>query len=264
MRATHAIDEYCTQVLRATVDVEEMQGPDFWLTVQRTGMARMQLARFPVLGGAAGITKVEWAVSNTFPLQYNTVPTGMYTLENIRPGVLGTNAPDSAGVGSVALLVAPGFVDWRYGRNGYRLRATYMNGWPHGQLTSSATLAATTLALDDVTGYAVGGNTKAAIFDGASTEQITVSAASAASGPGTLTLTSGTAASHAAGALVSTLPFTVQQAAIYFSVAFALVRGATAVTAPPMPGSLVHSMGSDPHEYQTRAQKLLTNFRRVV
>jgi hypothetical protein len=56
----------------------------------------------------------------------------------------------------------------------------------------------------------------------------------------------------------------VQQAAIYYAVAFSLIRGATAVVAPGMSGSIEHTAGGDPHEYQVLAEVLLANFMRIV
>ena len=57
-----------------------------------------------------------------------------------------------------------------------------------------------------------------------------------ASGPGTLTLSSALKFTHQPGVMVTTLPQSVIDAMILFSVAEALIRGATSTTVHQIPG----------------------------
>jgi hypothetical protein len=238
-----------------------LPGPDYRLVVRRDGTGRALLSRFPVLA----ITAAEWAVAASFPRQFNSLPAGQFDLDYVSPGNYGSNVYDAAGVGPAAIVIAPGYVDWRYGRNGYLVRIHYVNGWPHSSLSQNySTAGITSLAIDDCSGFAVNGPTTFQIFDGERTETAQATSASVTSGPGNLTLSAGTLWPHNIGVLTTSLPYTVQQAAIYFSVAFALVRGATAVVAPGLTGSIEHTAGGDPHEYQVLGEVLLANFMRII
>lgn len=265
-RATAFVDDYCAQPLRATVDVDEVLGPDFYLTVQNTGFSRAVLSRWPVVA----LVSAQCTRSTAFPPAWTTIPLNQMRIERPPIGIVGSSAPGNAGTGDATVDIAPGYINWYYGRNGYRLQVTYVNGWPHAGLTASAAKNSTTLSVDDVTGWtgAVG-----TIYHGQFTETFTCTATSPAgpggAGPGTLTLAAATKYDHNITGdpgrtfLVTSMPGTIQQACIFYCVEQALMRGATATAAPSlgagMSGMTEHKLGS----YIEEAEFLLEPFRRV-
>jgi hypothetical protein len=138
----------------------------------------------------------------------------------------------------------------------------------------------TTLNVDDVTAFK---NTQPRIFDGPWNEQVTVASMAATTplklldtsitvtaGPGTVTLSTPTRFPHVAGApaqsLISTIPDAVRLAAYYFSAAEALTRGATAITAQGVPGSVRQTPGPtlSPAGLTAAGEARLRNFQRVM
>ena len=243
-----------------------MQGPDYYLTVQPgTGNAKVILSRWPVLT----VTGIQVS-PNTFPRQWTSLPAGMW--DPVRPviGMYGSAAPSASGEGGQAVIFGAGYVNWCNGRNGFAARVSYVNGWPHTSLTQAAAAGASTLAVDDCTGWAItseSGFTGAAgtVYESGAQETVQVTAASAASGPGTLTLASPLAYQHAAGVMVTTLPQSVIDAVILFSAAQALQRGATSTTVHAIPGGPGGggSIGTI-REYIAAGQALLHPFRRTI
>ena len=267
-RASAQADGYCNQVLRATVDVERQQGPDYYLTVQQaTGNARIILSRWPVLN----INSVRVSANNVFPRQWTNLTTGFWDIDRPVMGVFNSAAPTAAGEGGQSIIIAPGFVHWGLGRKGFTAEVNYTNGWPHCSLTATAAIGATTISVDDCTGWAVATATGVVgatgnIYDvGGEQEVIQVTASSVTSGPGTLTLASGLAFSHPAGIIVTTLPATVQWAVILFATAIALTRGATATTIQTVPGGGSPSpVLRGPDAIVAEAELLLHPYRRII
>jgi hypothetical protein len=147
-----------------------------------------------------------------------------------------------AGNGGQSIVIQPGYVNWCGGRNGVLLRVQYINGWPHTSITSDASSGAMTLPVDDCTGWAITsefGVTGATgtIYGTGQQESIKVTAASATSGPGTLTLASALTFGHDNGTMVTTLPQSVVWATILFASAQALTRGSTSTTVHNIPGT---------------------------
>ena len=237
-RATAQADLYTNQILRATLDTEQISGPDYRVTVMTgVGNGRVILSRWPILS----ITEVQVAPNGVFPRQWTTLPAGSYDLEHPTLGLFGTSAPSAAGDGGQSIVIQPGYVGWGGGRNGVLLRISYINGWPHCSTTAAAALGATSLPVDDCTGWAITsefGVTGATgtIYDSGQQETVQVTAASATAGPGNLTLSSGLTFGHAAGVMVTTLPQSVIWATILFASAQALTRGSTSTTIHAIPG----------------------------
>lgn len=239
-RATHMIDAYCSQPLRATVDTEDMVGPDARLTIDAGGMSRVVTSRWPVIA----IVAASVAPARAFPVVWSSIPVDRMIIETNLDGLYASTVPGAGGGGPNAIDIAPGYLSWINGRNGYRLRLQYINGWPHGQITASVAASVSTIAVDDCTGCA-GANMQ--IYDSANTEMVHVDTASASVGPGTLTLSTPLSFAHAAGVVISALPATIQQAAIYAAVTQALTRGANAITVQALPGGMApaSSLGTD-------------------
>ena len=270
-RATARADDYCNQVLRATTDVEVSRGPDYrvtagpasgggWPTPYWGGTgaqnARIILQRWPVLQ----VTAVKVCPNGLWPRQWTSVPAGFFEPENPVIGLYGSAAPDASAQGGQAIIVGGGYINWCYGRNGWVIESTYINGFPHCSLTASVTQAqvtagANTITVNDCTGWAIqnyaGTYTGATgvIADSGQQEAIHVTSASATSGPGTLTLSANLSYPHAAGTVVTTMGSNVEQACIYFCVAEALTRGATSTT--------IHAVGGAAQSSDKGAEDLI-------
>lgn len=269
-RATSIVDTYCNQVLRATVDNEELSGPgNVRVNVQRdTGNGILVMRRWPVIQ----VLAVQTSPNASWPRQWTTVPAGMYEAEHPLIGQYTDTASATAPDGGSSILLAPGYVDRRRGRNGTRLLVSYTNGWPHTSLTQAAAAGATTLHVDDVTGWT---GASGFAYDGSVTEPVAASAVSATTplalpngvgmaqtGPGTLTLSSPLASPHAAGVVVSALPANVLWATVLATAAQELQAGATSVSIQNMPGSLTEG-GHGVSDLTTEYEVLLGPYRRV-
>jgi hypothetical protein len=163
--------------------------------------------------------------------------------------------------------MAPGIITWMFGRNAYDLQITYINGWPHGSLTQPAAVGDMVVHIDDCTGWAPpSGSTTGAtgvIYDGGQQEVVTCTAASATSGPGTLTLVHALSYAHGYGTLVTTIPGSIQQAVILYAVSQALTRGASATTVQAMPGTSI-GPGATSKQFIEAARQILGPYRRYV
>jgi hypothetical protein len=267
-RATAMVDAECAQPLRATIDPLELTGPGVRVRVPRdpcTAKPSTLIAtRWPVLS----VVSVQVS-RNTFPQAWTPVPAGNYAPATPVTGLYGSVAPPSTGEGGQGIRLAAGYVDWAYGPDGYLIQASYVNGWPHCGLTAAATAGATSLTVDDCTGWAVtsalGSVTGATgtVYDAGAQEVIHVASASAAQGPGTLTLSSPLAFAHAAGVMVTTMPQSVTWAAILFCASQALTRGATSTTVREIPGGRQEG-GSGASDLAKKACAILAPFKRII
>ena len=266
-RSTARADGYCNQVLRATLDYEQVAGPDFRLTVQNgTGNGRLILSRWPILS----IVSVEVSANAVFPRQWSSIPAGQWDIEVPSLPIYSSVAPSAAIDGGQAIVIPPGWVNWALGRHGWLVRVQYVNGWPHTSLTSAVEAGTTTLPVDDCTGWAITsewGNTGAAgtVYDSGYQETVQCTAASVTSGPGNLTIASPLNFAHSAGTMVTSLPQQVIEAVILFSAAEALQRGATSTTVHSIPGGPGGggSMGTIT-EYVAAGERLLAPLRRTI
>lgn len=268
-RATAQVDAYCNQVLRASIDNEQYSGPNFRMTIQNgTGNTRMILQRWPILQ----VISVQVAANAVFPRQWTSLSSNMWDIEWPPLGIYGTNAPSSAGEGGQSIVLAPGTTSWYLGRNGYLIKVSYINGWPHTGLTAAAVAGATSISVDDCTGWAITseatGVTGATgtVYDSGAQEVVQVTAASATSGPGTLTLASPLTFNHDTGVMVSTLPQSIIWATILFCTSIALTRGATSTTVQTIPGGGGSSGtgAKEPSDVAGEAELLLNPFRRTI
>lgn len=265
VRATAMVDEICNQPLRATVNTESFTGPgDFRVQNQPTGVTRILASRSPVLSVVSG----QVSAAAAFPRSWSAIPSTAFEPENPLIGVYGTSAPGAAGGGGQAILLAPGYVSWFFGRQSCRLQVTYLNGWPHASLTSAATAGSSSLVVDDITGWSgASGN----VYDSGQQEFVSVSSVTpttsgAISGPGTLTLSSPLVYDHARGVVVSTLPGSVQQATILLCVVQAVTRGATATAVQSLGGGVAGGGGSplSADSLTKTAHGLLAAYRRTI
>jgi hypothetical protein len=263
-RSTSMVDTACNQVLRATVDTETHYGPDFFTTINnQTFVGRIELQRWPILQILGG----QWNSAATFPPDWQPIAANQFAIERPIIGLYGTSAPSDSGEGGQAVLVAPGYITWAYGRRGIAIQVQYINGWPHTSLTAQAMAGDTTLQVDDCTGWAPatsgGQGATGVLKDGADQEAVTVLAASAASGPGTLIVSTPLNFGHGAGVMLTCLPEQIQQAAILFSVSQALVRGATATTIQNIAGT-GESTGEGASGLEAAARMLCLPYKRIA
>lgn len=263
-RATGEIDKACNQVIRATVDTESLTGPDFRITIPKgSGVSRIMLSRWPVLQVLGG----QISPAAQFPRSWSTIPGNMYDIETPIIGIFGTNTPSGAGEGGQAVLLAPGIINRNRGRNGWVLRTTYVNGWPHAGLTAPASAGAQVLTVDDTTGWApidIGGQGATGVIrDGATQETFTVTSASNVAGPGTLSLAAPLVNDHAAGVMATTIPDTITWAAILFCISQALTRGASSTTVQNSGGGSPNSGGGSATDMRDKATKICQAFARV-
>lgn len=275
-RATAIVDGYVNQVFRSTIDNEERTGPgDYRINVQQnTGVVRWTLSRWPI----TQILAAQFCGASTFPRQWTQIPPNMMEIDNPIIGVYGSYVPGgSGGAGGQSITIAPGYVGWNMGRNGYRLACSYVNGWPHAGLMTTALAGATTLTVDDVTGFA---GASAFIYDGTNTETISVTSVTANSpvtlqngggtapaGPGTLTLSSPTTFDHSgsnpATVVISAIPTDVLWATVLATTAQALEAGITSISIQNLPGSLTEG-GHGVLDMKTEYELLLEPYKRVI
>lgn len=274
MAASGAIDNYCFQPLRATVDVETLDGPNTRLVVRAsTGVAVAQMQHWPILG----VLGARMTPAGAFPRTWSTIPANAVTPgETSTQFVGGSSLPNGGGDGMNQVLIAPGYIDWINGRWGYTVQIAYLNGWPVAGLTSTAPAGSTTLHLDDVTGLA---GTRPTIWDGGQSEVVTVTAAAATSpvtvlpgvpaqvGPGTVTLASATQFAHGAttpaSVQVSAMPDAVRWAGYFYAAAEGIQRGSTQISVPALPGSMQSGGQPTAQSFINLAQSQLMPLRRI-
>jgi len=258
-RATSRVDEYLNQILRATVDVELCHGPDYRVTVgpaaggqmntpywaKAGGNARITLSRRPILQ----VSNVQVCPNGQWPRQWTALPANWYEPEKPPVGVYGSSAPSGDASGGQSIIVGPGYISWCFGRNGFAIEVTYLNGWPHCSLSSYVAAGVTELPVNDCTGWAVTNyygtyvGATGSIRDSGQEEAIHVTASSVTAGPGNLTLSAATNYPHQAGTIVSTMPRSIEEACIKFAAAEALTRGATSTTIHAVGGGAQSSGG---------------------
>ena len=270
--------------MRATLDTELLHGPDFKVTsgpgagggspTPYWGTAgfnsRLVLSRWPVLE----VINVQTCPNSLFPRQWTSIPTGYYEPEVPPLGLYGSATPGGSAQGGQAIIVAPGYINWALGRNGWAILVTYMNGWPHTEISEFAAAGTTTVMVDDITGWgianyfgtftgAAGVIRDAGQQEGVHVTSVTPTSGTLNSGPGTLTLSAATVYPHQAGTLISTLPASIEEACILFAAADALTRGATSTTIHDIGGHSQFS-GGDIVGLNTEAELLCHPYRRTV
>lgn len=273
---TSEMDTLAAQTLRATVDVEQEFGPDFIVTILPNGWARFLLSHWPILR----LVSAQYASAGSIPpITWTAIPATSMITEHTGLPTTGTIVPSGAGPGPTAALIAPGYIDWNAGRKGYLVQVTSINGYPTAGIDTAVLAGATTIHVDDVTGWwdpVQLAGARGTIYDPPLRETVTVAGmtpdvAGAISGPGTLTLASALQFNHTPGEASTTLPNTnillssmpnaVIQAGMYLATHYGLIRGGTsAVVQSSRPQSTQGSGGS---QWYDRAEKLLSRFARV-
>lgn len=276
MLGSARVDEILNQAIRCQETTEEQSGPDFRVTMQySSGNGRFIAARWPV----TQVLSMQVSPANAWPRQWTSLPAGNFEPERPVDGLYGASAP-SANAGGQGILFAPGYGGWcpspgfgwpggsLAGRNNYRYAATYLAGYPHTCLTSPGTVSAGSIVVDDCAGWLLTGTNgqgvgaAGIVYDavGGGQEAITVTAVSATTGPGTLTLASPLNYAHDAGIAVSAMPQSILWGSALCTGAAALRRGATATTVPTTSGrQQVTEAG-----LEAEARRIINTFRRTI
>lgn len=267
--ATSAVDRYARQPLRSTISTEQETGPGQpRVAVDRTtGVLTLVTRRWPVVA----VEAVQFAPAppwGSWPPAWAAVPRGQWNIRH--PPVISAGPVTGPPSGGNVIDVTPGFVDWCHGRSGWNVMWSYQSGFgPHTSLTADAEAGATSVAVDDVTGWA--GVTGWA-YDSVRTEAVEVSSVAAASppalpgvggtvqaGPGTLTLSPPLQYAHPAGTVLSALTADILRAAALQAAVQAL-EGIDAIATQSLSGQMAGGTGYLAQEVEL----ILDEYRRIM
>jgi hypothetical protein len=273
---TSEMDTLANQTLRATVDVEQEFGPDLIVTVQPNGWARFRLSNWPILR----IVSAQFSPARMQPpFSWTAIPASALITEHTGLQPTGTIVPSGAGPGPTSVMIAPGYVDRSAGRKGFMVQVTTINGFPVAGIDRAAAAGATSVHVDDITGWwdpTLAAGARGTIHDPPWRETVTCAGATpdtagAISGPGTLALASalqfphtpaeGGTTSPDVAVLLTTMPSALLQAGFYLATHLGLMRGATAAVVQSARGTSVS--GSGGQRWHDEAAKILARFARV-
>lgn len=210
-RASSWIDQYCGQVLSATVDQEQQR-----TRIKADGTLRIHPKYAPIValtGLSYGATPNQMVTA--------TDPSQAWLEEQsiVFPYAQLSSTMSSQGPLSFGFPGTPG-------REVY-VNYTYVNGWANTALASAATAGATSITVSDATGITPGESMT--LFDGASTERVTVDP-SYAFGSTTVLLSAALLFAHPVATTFSALPAAVKEACIVMTSAFLKIRGDASLT----------------------------------
>jgi hypothetical protein len=279
---TSEMDTLANMTLRATIDTEQEFGPDLIITTLSNGWTRFRLSPWPILQLLSG--QVSPAGCN--PPQWTTIPASAMITEHAGLPQTGTIVPTSAGPGPTAALIAPGYVSWGNGRKGYLVRLTVINGFPVAGIDTASVVGATSLHVDDITGWWNGtAGARGTIYSSPHREVVVVTDAYpdggapgpatniGGSGPGTLVLSAPLQFAHdpAVGSLttadqrilLSSMPAALIQAGHYLATHLGLVRGTTSAVMQSARGGLAPGSVKSAADWRALAQTEIARFARV-
>lgn len=245
-RASSYIDQYCNQILSATVDVEQQRSR----INPKDGSIRFHPKYAPVVALTA--------------LNVGYTPTSMQSIPD--PSVAWLEEQQIIFPYATANLnwSSNGPLGFGYtggGQNVVYLNYTYINGYANTSFAANTLANASSLTVTDGTGIIAG--EWMTIFDGASTERVQV-ASTYTFGSTTVPLVSAMLYAHSTGVTFSALPAAIKQAAILITSAFLKIRGdaSLVMAVTTRPGEQVagsQMIGSD----IAVAQDMLKPFRRI-
>lgn len=261
-------DAKANQVLRATQQMEQLEGPGGFRVSVHHGNIRLMLSQWPILS----VSGIQYAVANSFPLSFSSVTANHWFVERPPLMITGSSAAADSGTGGQAVQFSGGYIGG-YGGSIYVIETTYIAGWPHAGITVAANAGDISLTVDDCTGWApavpgasgsAGQGCTGVIYDqGGNQEAVTCLAASATSGPGVLALAAALQYAHSPGITVSALPGQIQWATALYAASLALTRGSTATKIQDVAGT-GGATASGAMDLQKQADALIKPFARVV
>ena len=244
-RASSYIDQFCNQVLAATLDLEQQR-----VRMRNDGTIRIHPKYSPVVS-------LNSLAVGFYPGQMTTMTdlSGAWIEEQqiifpVTSGQLSWSSQGPLGLGFAPTPRAETYVNY-----------SYVNGYPISVLIANSNAGATTLILDTGLGITAGQVLK--IYDGASSEDVVVDA-SYTYGSSTVPLANPTLYAHTIGDAVSSLPAAVKQACILITSAYLKIRGDASLVleVTNRPGTQIDGaqrVGSD----IAHAQDILKPFRRI-
>lgn len=257
-RASSWIDSYCNQVLGATVDTETREA-----RLNRDGFLRIITQNTPII-----------SVSN---LQYRLYPQAQWNIVDPSTYYVYDNRIESYNFFSYFGLFWPNlpmpFMPQPMGQpyqpyttpeqaryiQGIPLMVqyTYVNGYPNTYLQQASLAGANTVTVVDATGIQQG--TKMTIYDGADTEDVTVSAVNG----NVLTLNSNLIFPHSTGVAISSLPAVIKEACIILTAYLIHTRGRSSIKMAPT-GPYQVATGKEDAVDIEMAWNMLRPYRRLV
>jgi hypothetical protein len=245
LRASSWIDQFCNQILGATNDTEQQR-----TRLRPDGSIRFHPKYFPIValksfawGANSGnlVTAPDCSIA-WLEEQQVIFPYASASYQTSSQGPLGFGFPSSS-------------------RSEVFIKYDYVNGYANTTTAASLSAGATSISVANGTGIVAG--EMLTIYDGASTERVTVDS-SYAFGSNTVPLTAGLLYAHNTGVSVSALPAAIKQAAILLTTAFLKIRGDASLTmAVTNTATSQVSSGSVFGNDVNVAQELLKPFRRI-
>ena len=210
-RASSFIDQYCEQVIGATVDIEQQRA-----RINRDGQLILHPKYFPIVALTAlnvgynqqSLTAVPDCSQAWLEDQEIVFPYSNANLTWSNQGALSFASGSTSG-------------------NRVYCNYTYINGYAITTTATSLSAGSTSLTVVDGTGLLPG--TTFTLFDGELTERVTV-ASTYTFGSTTVPLVSPLLNSHLSGISASALPAAIQEACILVTASYLKVRGDSALT----------------------------------
>jgi hypothetical protein len=274
-QATSEMDTLASMTLRATIDTESEQGPDFIITMRANGWARFRLSNWPILQ----IVSAQASPAQSVPPNWTTIPLSALMTEHTGLPLTGSIVPTGAGPGPTAVLIAPGYVNWANGRDGFLVQVTTINGFPVAGIDETASAGTSSIHVDDITGWWNGtAGARGTIFDDPLREPVVVAGATpdttgAISGPGTLLLSAplqfnhdpdvGVPGSPDQRILLSAMPSALINAGLYLATSYGLIRGSQGAIMQSGRGMAVQGGTKDAQSWRDQAVKILERYARV-
>jgi len=242
-RASSWIDSYCGQVLASTTDTEAMRA-----RVDRRGFLMVHPRYSP-------ITELVALSYGSLPSNMASVSASTAWIEN-QSIVIPLQGMSTAFMGPIQFSGNYSTSQEQF------ISVTYVNGYANTVLTASVSASATSLPVVDLAGFLP--NNQFQVYDGSSTELLTVAASFVAvSGPGSLPLARPVAYPHLAGISVSALPPAVKQAAIYVTSAILKARGNATLVMGSLTPSTIQTANPAAANDLAAAWDILRPFRRI-
>jgi len=269
------MDTIANMTLRATQDTETELGPDFIITLKSNGWARFRMTTWPILYLVSGeVSPASSGVSTGI-----LIPGSALMPEHSGLPHTGSLVP-SVSPGPTAAMIAPGYVDWNNGRNGYVVSITSISGWPVCGIDVAASAGASSIHVDDITGWWLddSGGSRGTIYDPPLREVVTASGVmpditGEITGSGTLSLANPLQFSHTPNVggsaqadqriLLSAMPAALIQAGYYFGNHYGLLRGATAAVMQSARGTAAPSSLKAANDWYAMGVEQVSRFARV-
>ena len=205
-RASSYIDQFCSQIIGATTNSERQR-----VRFSNDGTLRIHPQYHPIVALTA--------------LSFGPTPTSLIAVPDCSPAWIEDQSIIFPASGASLSYSTSGPLGFGFGGPaGSEVYAqyTYVNGYVNSRFAASTLAGATSITVDDASGIIPGQSLR--VYDGASTENVTVSS-SYVFGSTTVPLASAMTYAHASGVCISGLPAAIKEAAILITSAYLKIRG---------------------------------------